>query len=327
MLRVSLKGLGSRVPERVVPNSYFEQLIETTDEWIASRSGIRERRFIEPEQGLIDLAGPAAEKALEMAGVDPREVGLIIVGSATADYPTPATACLVQERLGNKIAGAMDLNAACPGFLYSLAVGQRFVADGTYKYVLVIGGEVTSGIIDFEDRATCVLFGDGAGAVVLGPAEEGEGEILSTHLRSDGELGDLLIIPAGGSKHPINHELIDQRLHYVKMQGNDVFKHAVRMMVSVAEEALEKNGLTAADVDWLVPHQANLRIMTVVAKRLGIPREKVIVTVHKYGNTSAGTIPVALDEAFREGRIKRGDLVLMNSFGAGFTWASALIRM
>lgn len=327
MSEVSILGTGCHLPERVVPNSYFEGIVDTSDEWIVSRSGIRERRMVLPGQAMSDLATPAAVKALEMAGVAPGELDLIVVGTSTADMLSPSCACMVQHQLGAKRAVAFDVNAACPGFIFGLGVAMRFIADGTCRRALVVGGEIVSQRIDYTDRATCVLFGDGAGAVVLGRREsESQGSILSTHLHSDGDLWELLYVPGGGSRIPPSHEMVDQRLSVVRMQGQEVFKHAVRALGEVAEEALSANGIGSEQVDWFIPHQANLRIMEAVAKRLGIPLEKVVVTVHKYGNTSAATIPTALDEAVRDGRVKRGDLVLVASFGAGFTWGSALFR-
>ncbi|MFH1035882.1 MAG: beta-ketoacyl-ACP synthase III [Pseudomonadota bacterium] len=328
MLEVSILGTGSHLAERVVPNSYFETIVETSDEWIVARTGIRERRMVLPGQAMSDLATPAAAKALEMAGVKPGELDLIVVGTSTADMLSPSCACMVQHQLGAKGAVSFDVNAACPGFIYGLAVAMRFIADGTCQRALVVGGEIVSQRIDYEDRATCVLFGDGAGAVVLGPRQRPEqGRILSTHLHSDGDLWELLYVPGGGSRIPPSREMVDKRLGVVKMQGQEVFKHAVRALSEAAQEALDHNGLTSEEVDCFIPHQANLRIMEAVAKRLGIPQEKVMQTVHKYGNTSAATIPTALDEAVRSGRVKPGDLVLVNSFGAGFTWGSALFRL
>lgn len=310
-----------------MPNSYFESIVETSDEWIVARTGIQERRMVLPGQAMSDLATPAAARALEMAGVAASELDLIVVGTSTADMLSPSCACIVQHNLGAKGAVAFDVNAACPGFIFGLSVAMRFLADGTYGRALVVGGEIVSQRIDYQDRATCVLFGDGAGAVVLGPRENpSQGQILSTHLHSDGDLWELLYVPGGGSRIPPSHEMVDKRLGVVKMQGQEVFKHAVRALSEAALEALEHNGLTSGQVDCFIPHQANLRIMEAVAKRLDIPLDKVMKTVHKYGNTSAATIPVALDEAVREGRVKRGDLVLCNSFGAGFTWGSALFR-
>ncbi len=331
MHRVVFKGTGSYLPERVVPNSYFETIVETTDEWITTRTGIKERRMIASGQAMSDLATPAAQRALEAAGVPPEELDLIIIGTSTGDMLSPSTGCLVQNNLGAFKAVAFDVNAACPGFIYGLAVARKFMQDGSHRLALVVGGEIVSNRIDFEDRATCVLFGDGAGAAVLEAVPESEpvglpGGLLSAHIRSNGALWELLYVPGGGSRHPPTHEMIDRRLQFVKMQGNEVFKHAVRAMTESAEQALASNGLTSADVDWFIPHQANMRIMEAVAKKLDIPMEKVVITVHKYGNNSAATIPIALDEAVREGRVKRGDLVLCCSFGAGFVWGSALLR-
>lgn len=326
--KIGIRGTGSYVPSKVVPNSFFESLVDTSDEWIRSRTGIKERRMVQPGQALTDMALPAAEKALEMAGIEAQELGLIVVGTVSADMITPSAACILQHRLGAKRAFAFDVNAACPGFLYALSVAKSLMTEANLRYSLVVGGEVISNRIDYRDRSTCVLFGDGAGAVVLGPSNgNGDGEILSIHLHSDGSLWELLHLPGGGSRNPPSREMLEEGLHYLKMQGNEVFKHAVRSMVEAAQEAMEANGIGPDEVDWFIPHQANLRIMELVAKRLEIPLERVIVTVDKYGNTSAASIPTALDEGTREGKIKRGDLVLVDSFGAGFTWGAALLRM
>lgn len=315
------------MPERVVPNSYFEKIIDTSDEWITTRTGIKERRMIEKGQAMSDLATLASASALQMAGISAEELDLIIIGTSTADMLSPSTACLVQHRLGAKKAVAFDVNAACPGFIYGLAVAQKFMQDGTCKKALVVGGEIVSNRLDFSDRSTCVLFGDGAGAVVLSQMNGADdGELLSTDIESDGDLWHLIHVPGGGSRIPPSHEMLDKGLQYVKMQGNEVFKHAVRTLVISAQKIMAQQGITSDDIDWFIPHQANIRIMDVVAERLRIPSEKVIITVHKYGNTSAASIPVALDEAVREGKIRKGDLVLANSFGAGLTWGSALFR-
>ncbi len=325
-MKTCIKGTGSYFPPRVVPNKFFETIVDTSDEWITTRTGIRERRFIENGVAFSDLALPAARAALNMAGLPAEAVDLIVVGTSTGDMISPASACILQKKLGAPRAVAFDVSAGCPGWVYSLQIAQKFVQDGSHQYALVIGGEVLSNRIDYQDRTTCVVFGDGAGAVVVGPSNgNGDGEILSTHLHTDGELWELLYLP-GGSAHPPSAEMIEARMQYVKMQGNEVFKHAVRSLETVAREALEHNGLTADKVDWFIPHQANIRIMEEVARRLGIPIEKVIVTVDRYGNTSAGTIPTSLDEAVRDGRIKRGDLILVNTFGAGFTWGASLFR-
>jgi 3-oxoacyl-[acyl-carrier-protein] synthase-3 len=325
--KVCIQGTGSFIPERVVPNAYFEGLVNTSNEWIVSRTGIEERRMVLPGQALSDLVVPAAEKALEMADLSPAELDLIIIGTSTADMPSPSAGCIVQHRIGAHKAVAFDVNAACPGFLYGLAVAQKFMQDGSHQHTLVVGGEIVSHRTDFQDRNTCVLFGDGAGAVVLGQhTQKGDGELLSTRIYSDGDLWGLLNVPGGGSLNPPTHEMIDQRLHYVKMKGNEVFKHAVRSMVEASKAALEESGISGRQIDWFIPHQANIRIIEAVAKLMEVPMEKVILTVHKYGNTSAATIPTALDEAVRSDRIKRGHLVLTASFGAGFTWGASLFR-
>jgi len=320
-------GTGSCFPERVVPNSYFEKIVDTTDEWIVSRTGIRTRRMIEPGQALSDLATHASEQALEMAGLPPEKLDIIVVGTSTADMLSPSAACIIQHRLGAKKAVAFDINAACPGFIYGLAVAQKFMQDGSYHHALVIGGEIISNRIDFKDRATCVLFGDGAGAVVLGHSNSnGDGEIMDVNIQSDGKLWELIHVPGGGSRIPASLKMLEEGLQYLKMQGNEVFKYAVRIMVDSAVKTMRSTGITSDEIDWFIPHQANLRIMETVARRLGIPLEKVIVTVHKHGNTSAASIPTALDEAVRSGKIQRGDLILTSSFGAGFTWGAALFR-
>jgi 3-oxoacyl-[acyl-carrier-protein] synthase-3 len=325
--KIVIKGTGSFLPERIVPNSYFETIVETSDEWIYTRTGIRERRMILPNQALSDIATPASKQALEMAGISAEDLDLIIIGTSTADMVSPSAGCIIQNRLGAKNAVAFDINAACPGFIYGLAVAQKFMQDGSHRHVLVVGSEIVSQRLDYEDRATCVLFGDGAGAVVLGHSREsGDGEILSVVINSDGSLWELLHVPGGGSLNPCSVKMIEARLQYLKMQGNEVFKHAVRAMTDSVRKTLDTTGISIREIDWFIPHQANIRIMSAVAKQLDIPMEKVIITVHKYGNTSAATIPTALDEAVRGGQIQRGDLVLSASFGAGFTWGAFLIR-
>ncbi len=327
MRKINILGTGSFTPERIVPNSYFEKIVNTTNEWITTRTGIEERRMIIPGEALSDLATPAAQRALEMANIPAEDLDLIIVGTSTPDMLSPSSACIIQHNLRNKKAAAFDVNAACPGFIYGLSIAEKFIQDGSHTYALVVGSEVISNRIDYEDRGTCVLFGDGAGAVVLGPCNgNNNGEILSSHLHSDGSLWELLNVPGGGSRNPPSYDMLDERLHVVKMKGNEVFKYAVRTMVDVANEAMEKNSVSSEDIDWFIPHQANIRIMETVANRLKIPLEKMIVTIHKYGNTSAASIPVALDEHVRSGQINRGDLILVASFGAGFVWGAVLFR-
>ncbi len=275
MKKIGIMGTGSCFPERVVPNSYFEKIVDTTDEWIVSRTGIRTRRMIEPGQALSDLATHASEQALEMAGLPPEKLDIIVVGTSTADMLSPSAACIIQHRLGAKKAVAFDINAACPGFIYGLAVAQKFMQDGSYHHALVIGGEIISNRIDFKDRATCVLFGDGAGAVVLGHSNSnGDGEIVDVNIQSDGKLWELIHVPGGGSRIPASLKMLEEGLQYLKMQGNEVFKYAVRIMVDSAVKTMRSTGITSDEIDWFIPHQANLRIMETVARRLSIPHGK-----------------------------------------------------
>lgn len=325
MKRARIIGTGHYVPERVLTNKDLEQLVDTNDEWISARTGIRERHIVAEGEFTSDLATNAAVKALEMAGVDAAELDLVIVGTITGDFPWPATACLVQDRIGAKNAAAFDVSAACSGFVYGLATAARFLESGTATKALVIGAEVLSRVIDWTDRNTCVLFGDGAGAVVL-EAQAGDNGVLSTHLHSDGSSWELLYQPGFGSRYPASDNGIKERLPFLKMQGNEVFKVAVRSLHEVAMEALEANGMTPADVDLFVPHQANRRILEACAKRVGLKDEQVYINVDRFGNTSGASIPIALDEANRAGRLKTGDVVLLDAFGGGFTWASALLR-
>lgn len=319
------KGVGHFVPAQVMTNADFEKLVETSDEWIVERTGIRERRFATQSEAASDLATPAARAALAAAGIPPDEVDLIILATVTPDYFFPSTACVVQEKLGAVNAGAWDMSAGCSGFVYGCNIATQFIETGRYDYVLVIGVETLSKITDFTDRNTCVLFGDGAGAAVLGPASAGGG-ILATHMKADGSLGYLLQMPGGGSRQPPTPESLAARLHYIKMEGREVFKHAVRAMCEAAESVLNQAGYSGADVDLFIPHQANWRIMSAVADRLKIPYEKVFVNLDKYGNTSAASIPIALSEAVAQGRLKPGDLLLNVAFGAGFTWAAHLVK-
>lgn len=321
MIYSRIAGTGSYLPEKVLTNADLEKLVETSDEWIVDRTGIRERRVAADDQTTADLAEIAARRAMEAAGVDTSEVDLIIVGTTTPDLIFPSTACLVQTRLGANGCGAFDVNAACSGFIYALSMADKFVRSGQSKCALVIGAETLTRMIDWTDRGTCVLFGDGAGAVVLKPSEETG--ILSTHLHADGSYKELLYNPVG-----VSAGFKDEHNHGVKvvMTGNELFKVAVRALARTAEEALEANGVDKSQLDWLVPHQANLRIIAGAAKHLALPMDKVIVTVDRHGNTSSGSVPLALDEAVRDGRIQRGQLVLMEAFGGGVTWGSALLR-
>jgi 3-oxoacyl-[acyl-carrier-protein] synthase-3 len=323
--RAGITGVGVCVPERIVTNVDLESLVDTNDQWIRERTGIAERRFVYPEQATSDLAVVAGERALVAAGVDPEQVDLIIVATNTPDMLFPATACLVQDRLGASRAGAFDLLAGCTGFVYALTVGAQFVVSGAYKTVLVIGSEVISKILDFEDRNTCVLFGDGAGAAVL-QAVPGDRGILAARLGSDGSGGLFIHQPGGGSRIPASHESLEQRLHYLKMNGREVFKFAVRVVGKVAAEVLDDAGLKQEELDFFIPHQANIRIIEVAAKRLGLPMDRVLVNVDRYGNTSTASVPLALNEALEQGRIKDGDNVVMVGFGTGLTWAAVAMK-
>lgn len=323
--RAGILGIGTYVPERVLTNKELESMVNTSDQWIVERSGIRERRIADPGQATSDLALEAAKKAIQDAGIGPEEVDLIIVATNTPDTLFPAVGCIVQDRLGACRAGAFDLLCGCTGFIYSLSVGAQFINSGMYRRVLVIGAETLSRIVDWKDRNTCVLFGDGAGAVVLGPVPEGYG-IMHTKLGADGSGGPFLCVPAGGSKLPASRETVENRMHFVRMNGREVFKFAVRTCGDGSLEALEEAGLSVGDVDFLIPHQANIRIIEAAAKRLDLPMDRVLVNVDRYGNTSTASIPLALEEAVGQGRIKDGDNIVMTGFGAGLTWAVAVLR-
>jgi len=325
MIRPRITGTGSSVPEKVLTNFDLEKMVDTTDEWIVTRTGIRERRIAAEGEYTSTFATIAAERALEAAGVKAEEIDLIVVGTLTPDFPFPATACIVQQAIKATNAFCFDLSAACSGFIYALATAEKFMVSGQVKKALVIGAEVLSRIVDWNDRNTCLLFGDGAGAVVL-EAVEGESGILSTHMHSDGNYWDILYQKGAGSRNPATQKNLDDGLVYLTMQGNEVFKLAVRAMGEVAQEALEANGLTADDVKLFIPHQANQRIVDSVGKRLGITGERVYVNLDRYGNTSAASIPIALDEAVRAGRLEEGDILLLDAFGGGLTWGSALVR-
>jgi 3-oxoacyl-[acyl-carrier-protein] synthase III len=317
-----IAGTGSYLPEKVLTNDDLSKIVDTTDEWIAARTGIRERHVAAEGETTCDLAYHASVRALEAAGVDPAELDLIVLGTTTPDLIFPSTACLLQHRLGANGCAAFDVNAACSGFVYALAVADKFIASGAARTVLVVGSETLTRMVDWSERTTCVLFGDGAGAVVL--KADGETGILSTHLHADGGKKELLWNPVGvsvGFKEQEKNAGVR-----IQMAGSDVFKYAVKALDSVVEETLAANGLDRHDIDWLIPHQANLRIIEATAKRLDMPMERVVVTVDKHGNTSSGSVPLALDEAVRSGKVKRGQLLLLEAFGGGFTWGSALVR-
>lgn len=325
MIRTRIIGTGSYLPERVLTNFDLERIVETSDQWITERTGIKERRLAKKGEATSDLSVRAARAALESAKVKPEELDLILVATATPDMLFPSTACLVQDRIGAKGAAAFDLSAACSGFIFALSVADQFIRSGTYGTIMVIGAEVLSRIVDWEDRNTCVLFGDGAGAVVV-RGMKGERGILSAHIHSDGSLWDLIYVPGGGSRFPPSPQTIKKRLNYMKMKGNETFKVAVRTLEDAAIEALKYNDLSPADIGLYIPHQANYRIIQAVAQRLNIPMEKVLINLHRCGNTSAASIPVALDEAVRTGRVREKDILLLGAFGGGLTWGSAVIR-
>ena len=325
MLRAKIIATGSYVPKRVLTNFDLEKMVDTSDEWIRERSGIRERRIADEKEAASDLAYEAAKAAFKKADIKLKDIELIIVATVTGDMPTPATACHLQHKLGIKKAAAFDVNAACSGFLYGLSIADSFIKSGAYKRILLVGSEVLSRFTDWEDRTTCVIFGDGAGAVILEATDEDRG-IVSTHIRSDGALWELLHMPGGGSINPPSNESLKKKMHYLKMKGNETFKVAVRTLENLVARTLEENKLKASQISLLIPHQANLRIIQATAERLNIPMEKVFVNIDKYGNTSAASIPIALDEAVRQGRVRDGDYVLLEAFGGGLTWASALIK-
>ncbi len=324
LLPVSILGTGSFLPDKVLTNADLEKMVDTTDEWITTRTGIKERRILDnPELASSDLGAEAAKRALAMAGCTGADVDLIICSTITPDYMYPATACLIQQKIGAGHCPGFDVEIACSGFVYGLTIGAQFVATGAYKRVLVVGVEVNSRITNWQDRNTCVIFGDGAAAVLLGPGAEG-GEVLSSYLGSDGSGRDFIIQPAGGSRTPTTHETVDKKLHLIHVEGRETFKFAVKVMGEAAMEALKRADLENADL--FIPHQANIRIIEASAKRINLPMEKVVVNIDKYGNTVAASVGIALDEALRQGRIHKGNTTLLVAFGAGLSWGSSCIR-
>ena len=322
---IGILGIGTYVPEKIITNLDFEKMVDTSDEWITTRTGIKERRIASAEEATSDLATKAALKALENAKISPEEIDLIIVNTATPDMLFPSSACLVQENIKATKAAAFDLSAGCTGFVYGLVTGAQFIKTGLYKKVLVIGADALSKIVDFTDRNTCVLFGDGAGAVVIGETEQGYG-ILGADLNSDGSGGEYLKIAGGGSRNPTTIETLNNKLHYLYMDGQEVFKFAVKAIGDTSTRALEKSNLTINDVSWFIPHQANTRIIGAAAKRLKIPMEQVVINLDKYGNTSSATIPLALEEALNDGKIKNDDILVLVGFGAGLTWGACVVK-
>ncbi len=322
---VGILATGSYTPDRVLSNFDLEKMVETTDEWIVSRTGIRERRICSAEQASSDLAYEAAKKALERANISAEQLDMIIVATVTPDMMFPSTACILQEKLGAKRAAALDVSAACTGFLYGITTAAQFIANGLYKYVLVVGVETLSKITNYKDRNTCVLFGDGAGAAVIGEVREGFG-FQSFELGADGAGGELLCLPAGGSRIPASSESVENNLHYLSMAGGEVFKFAVRVMNSATEAVLSKAGVERENIDLLVPHQANKRIIDSAVQRFGLSEDKVAINLDRYGNMSSASIPVALDEAIAAGRVKEGDNVILVGFGGGLTWGATLLK-
>lgn len=324
-MSVGISGIGSAVPEKVITNDDLSKMVDTSDEWIRTRSGIRERRVVEEDVATSDLCTEAAIKALKDGNVHPKDIDLIIVATVTSDMAFPSTACIVQKNIGADNAAAFDMSVGCSGFLYGLATGSNFIKAGAYEKVLVIGAEVLSKIIDWKDRSTCVLFGDGAGACVLERCQGGKG-ILSYDLGADGANGHFLTQPAGGSRMPASIETVEKRLHYVHMDGREVFKFAVRAMETASLKALRKADMELEDIDYLIPHQANERIINSAAKRLKVPKDRVYINLDRYGNMSSASIPTALDEAYQKGLIKNNDVILLVAFGAGLTWASVILK-
>lgn len=320
---VKILGTGRAVPEKILTNADLEKMVDTSDQWIIERTGIRTRHIAEPGTGVAQLAAAAARNALDDAGLGPQDIDLIIVGTVSGDYKFPATACLVQQQLGIERAAAFDVSAACSGFLYSLRLGESLIRTGDFRHALIIGGEVLTSQVDWSDRNTCTLFGDGAGAAVIGPSSDERG-ILAMHLASDGRHAELLINPGCGSANPPRPDNL--HLHAIRMEGREVFRHAVAAMSDGLDQVLGKSGVRLEDIDLLIPHQANLRIIQAVGKKVGMPENRVYVNVDRFGNTSAASIPMAIDEARRSGRIAPGHLVAAVTFGAGFTWAAGLIR-
>ncbi len=320
-----ISGTGMSIPDKVVTNADLEKIVETSDEWITTRTGIRERRIAADGEYLSQYAIEAGRKALEASGVAPEDIQLIILATVTPDMPIPATACTVQHALGCNRAAAFDIAAGCSGFIYAQSIAKQFIVSGRSRHILVIGAELLSKYIDWQDRSTCVIFADGAGATVMSAGEPPRG-VLATAMWSDGSMADYIAIPGGGTMHPPTHEMIDKRQQYIQMRGNETFKMAVRRIEDVCREVLGTAGLTAQDVDWFIPHQANQRIISAVGNRLGVPEDRCFINIDRYGNTSAASIPIALDEAVNAGHVREGDVVLMAAFGAGLTWAATVAR-
>ena len=323
--KVSITGIGSFLPEKVLSNADLEKMVDTSDEWITKRTGIKERRIVVDGIASSDLAVNASLKALEDANLSPSELDLIITSTVTPDHLFPSTSCYVQKKIGAVNAGAFDILAACAGFIYALSIAKGFISSGAMNNILVIGSECLSKITDYTDRTSCVLFGDGAGAAVVQKSND-DSEIFPCILGADGSLSDILILPAGGSKIPTSQETLDKRLHYMKIKGKEVFKVATNRLISLAKETVDKCNLKIEDIDLFVSHQSNLRIIKMAMGKLGVPMNKVYVNIDRYGNTSSASVPIAIDEARRDGRLKKGDLVLLTALGGGLTWSSTILR-
>ncbi|MDN3513336.1 MAG: ketoacyl-ACP synthase III [Candidatus Brocadia sp.] len=323
--RASITGIGSYLPSKVLTNFDLEKMVDTSDDWIIQRTGIRERRIVENGQITSDLATQASLRAMEDAGVSPQDLDMIITSTITPDHIFPSTSCFIQQKIGASRAGAFDILAACAGFIYAISIGESFVNSGAMETVLVVGAECLSKITDYTDRTTCVLFGDGAGAVIIQKSRT-KHEILATNLAADGSQSDVLIMPGGGARNPASLESVQQRTHYIQFKGKEVFRLAINNITSLILETVEKNGISLQDIDLIIPHQSNYRIIEATMEKLGLPMEKAFVNIDKYGNTSSASIPIAIDEARKEGRISKGDIVVLVAFGGGLTWGASIIR-
>ncbi len=323
----SLKSIGSYVPEKIMTNKDFEKIVDTSDEWIVQRTGIKNRRIAATEQTTSDMGALAANKAIQRAGIDKSDIDLVICATLSPDHLCmPSTACLISDKIGIRDVMAFDLSAACSGFVYMLSLAKAFIESGAKKNILLVGAEKISSLVDYSDRGTCILFGDGAGAAIISATDDKNRAILDVHASADGKYSDLLITPGCGSKYPCSTEMMNEGLQYIKMAGNEVFKVAVRTLTKDVVDILRTNDIEPEDIDLFIPHQANLRIIEAVRNKLKFPKEKTVFTVEKYGNTSAASIPMAINDAYEDGRLKSGDLMLLDTFGGGFTWASALVR-
>lgn len=323
----SLKSIGAYVPSRILSNADLEKMVDTSDEWIEKRTGIKQRRIASAQEATSDLGVKAAEKAIERAGIAKEEIDLIICATLSPDHLCmPSTACIIAAKLGITNVMAYDISAACSGFVYMLSMAKAYIESGMKKNILLVGAEKISSVVDYTDRGTCILFGDGAGAAIIGATDDKNEAIVDVHASADGNYADYLITPGCGSKYPCSQETLDERLNFIKMKGNDVYKVAVKTLTNDVVDILQSNGLEASQVDHFIPHQANFRIIDAVREKLNFPIEKTVLTVEKYGNTSAASIPMAINDAYEEGRIHKGDLMLLDTFGGGFTWASALVR-